>query len=60
MSDWQTLTLPLSYLEELVTSEGQESGNLDIKESILITEAAVDLEKEIVVLNICINTETTH
>ena len=60
MSDWQTLTLPLSYLEEIVTSEGIESGNLDITESIIITEAKVDLEKEVVILTICISTETIH
>lgn len=60
MSDWQTLTLPLSYLEEIVTSEGIESGNLDITESIIVTEAKVDLEKEVVILTVCINTETIH
>jgi hypothetical protein len=60
MSDEQTLTIPFSYMEDILTREGIEVDHLLEYESVQIVEAKVDTVTALITLTVLIDEETLH
>lgn len=60
MSDEQTLTIPFSYMEYILTREGIEVDHLLEYESVQIVDAEVNTATSLITLTILIDEETLH
>ena len=60
MSDKQTMTIPFSYMGELLTREGIEVDYLLEYESIQVLDAEVNTATSLITLTILIDEETLH